>query len=1197
MNHAMRIAGLGLLGLLASPDAYASKFVFPYHHPDLEWYTIETDHFFVHYPVSKKTKEEGNEHYVNAEFMAKRTAKVSEEMWEPMCAEFDYYLTEKVHIVLLDQSDDLEGFTIPAWNWIEISGNPGGYFYRMRGRMEWFSDVLVHEFAHVVSLKRNAAIAEGVGAILIGGLVNDGYNDQSSGGEIALQGASEPFWWSEGGAEYWSDQTGYNWWTSSRDANIRTTVLEDRLLTYDEWVARMDKRDWGDGERGYQQGYSFGLYLRERFGDDIYARMSQESGKRWRAQWETIIEELTGVKAEQLYWDWRGYLEQKYGATHQAVKAEGEVVGGELELTTGSWVVRDPDARDKWLKAVDDEGKGPKSERKRRARREGDKHMTGTWDFYPKMSDDGRWMGEHSSTNGGITFLQYPEELLPAIAGQDPDPSATAEAQRIAGDTMLVVPNFAGSAFGHSFDFVPGQDKAVVSGNEDSLPRKTPYIFRVERDGYNWGELWLVDLTPSHVEKRKHRGEKVEVMTNGTKHFLGTQVWQPGKLTAIPNTERAADPAVSPDGKKVAYFEYGDGTLNLVVINLDGTEKKYLTSFDDGTWLQNADWSPDGKQIVFSMLRNFRQDLYVVNVDGSGGLVALNRDEAEDQDAFWGKDGNIYFSSDPTGIFNIYRYEPATGKVVQLTNVIGGAECPWITPQGNLLYTDMTAHGWKNKVVARTDFLEKDATDLFDFTPDHEEVKADLAYTEDLSGWAAKAEKYPALGSWMPPTAYPILRFENDSRTNFGLQLGGQLYAQDFVEDHTVVVTAMAGEDPLVAGGYTYNGWYPAFSVFAYHYEAKFDYAFLLDDDNDTTTTDDQTVFEGKQNQFVNGASFEIAYPLNAAVNATLFARGFEFGFRGTSDTEFQPYLVGAAGGLRLMYSNAGTYVGNANLRAARVIDLTYSHGYSDLVYAPYGGHDSDDGMLLDDYRYNRFEARWTEHLPLPTFGIPLLKEARDHRHSLQLDGQVGLLDRNVSIQDEFRGGGTHPYFVGSGSLQPNNQFSGYPGFSLSGETMLVGSAAYRFPVARRINQRWGPFYLYDVYAQVGGTAGNFWSYRPPDETDSSKYYYDQFGQRVARDEGDVRREIPFIDQAYKNGGNPMLYDANAEIRVSSTLFGENPWASFFRVAYGFNEVKGVGDVNGDDVQDTTETGLGDALSNESEMPGFRFYVGLGTGW
>jgi hypothetical protein len=186
LTTSVLVAATAALGALSWSSPAEAKFVFPYNHPDLDWYTIETEHFYVHYPVSKKTEAEGNDHYINAEWSARKSAKIAEEMYEPMCAEFNYFIKEKVHIVILDQSDELEGFTIPSWDWIEISAHPGSYFYRMRGRMEWFSDVLVHEYAHVVSLKANSSFAEGTGGISIGGLYDDGIRDQASGGEFNL---------------------------------------------------------------------------------------------------------------------------------------------------------------------------------------------------------------------------------------------------------------------------------------------------------------------------------------------------------------------------------------------------------------------------------------------------------------------------------------------------------------------------------------------------------------------------------------------------------------------------------------------------------------------------------------------------------------------------------------------------------------------------------------------------------------------------------------------------------------------------------------------------------------------------------------------------------------------------------------------------------------------------------------------------
>jgi hypothetical protein len=1182
MRSLLPFSVLSVAALAVSAPAHASKFVFPYHHPDLEWFTIEGEHFYVHYPVSRKSKEDGNDHWLTAEFMARKSAKVADEMWEPMCEEFNYYLTEKVHIVLLNQSDDLEGFTIPAWNWIEISGNPGGYFYRMRGRMEWFSDVLVHEFAHVVSLKRNAAIGEGVGGISIGALVSDGINDHDSGGEITI-GEGDPFWWTEGGAEYWSDNTGYNWWTAARDANLRTTVLENRLLTFDEWVTRVDKSDWGDGERGYQQGYSFALYLRERFGNDTYTRFAQESSSGWRLNWDSVVEDVTGVPAETLYNDWVAYLKHKYSAVHAGVKAEGEVVGTELESESGAWVARTPDQRDEWQHQ-------PKIKKKYRKLPEAEdkKESTGTWDFYPKYSDDGRWVGEH--TGRGFSFVRYPESLVPGVAGVD-DPSVPSDVMREAGDTAVRV-FLSGSNFGHAYDFVPGQDAVVVTGTEDMMKNFRRRWLRVEVDGYDWNKLYVVKLEPTKTAKRKHRGGKEEYGTMDSYNTLH-RARVAEKFVEVPNTERGADPAVSPDGKQVAYFEYSDGTVNLVRINLDGSGKTYLTRFNDGSWLQTADWSPDGKRLVFSMIRNFRQDLYVVDADGNN-LRALNRDTWEDQDAFWGKDGNIYFSSDMTGIFNIFRYNPESGRVIQLTNVIGGAECPWITPEGNLLYTGFTAHGWKNFILSKDEFFGKDVTEGFNFTPDEAEVKADLAFVEDLSYWAEKTTKYKR-PRFMSPTAVPIIRFQNDSMTNYGLMAGAQFYAQDFVENHVLAGTALLGEDSQYQVYYSYQGWHPSLGIALSRRSIKNDFGFKIDADDNAATSDDQTVYDGKQAVSINVGQAMLSYPFNAELQGMLYGFGYQYQLKGTSDAKFQPFIQGYSAGVALNYSNVYGSAYSPNPRGGRAINFAYTHGGSDFVYNGYNGFDTDDGQLIDQYQYNKVEARWTEQLPVPTFGADFLQPLADKRHTIEIDTQFGYIDRNVHFFDEFRGGGQHPYFMGANAIQPNNQFAGYPGFSLAGETMITGTLSYRFPVARQINKKFGPLYIYSIYGQFGGTAGNFWSYRAPDESEVGTYYYDGAGQRVAYDPADVRREIPFRDKAYKNG-NTLLTDANAELRVSAAMFG-GYWNSFVRLAYGFNEVGGIGDVDGDNIQDTRETGLGNALSGETEQPGPRLYIGFGTGW
>ena len=60
------------------------------------------------------------------------------------------------------------------------------------------------------------------------------------------------------------------------------------------------------------------------------------------------------------------------------------------------------------------------------------------------------------------------------------------------------------------------------------------------------------------------------------------------------------------------------------------------------------------------------------------------------------------------------------------------------------------------------------------------------------------------------------------------------------------------------------------------------------------------------------------------------------------------------------------------------------------------------------------------------------------------MDADIGFIDRNVTTNDEYRGGGRHPYFLGYQTIQTNSQFAGYPNFALNGETKLILNAAYR---------------------------------------------------------------------------------------------------------------------------------------------------------
>ena len=67
-----------------------------------------------------------------------------------------------------------------------------------------------------------------------------------------------------------------------------------------------------------------------------------------------------------------------------------------------------------------------------------------------------------------------------------------------------------------------------------------------------------------------------------------------------------------------------------------------------------------------------------------------------DMDPSWSPDGRfIVFSSDRTGIFNLYAYEVATEHLYQVTNLLSGAFQPTVSPDGKLVvFTGFTSLGF-----------------------------------------------------------------------------------------------------------------------------------------------------------------------------------------------------------------------------------------------------------------------------------------------------------------------------------------------------------------------------------------------------------------------------------------------------------------------------------------------------------------------
>lgn len=123
------------------------------------------------------------------------------------------------------------------------------------------------------------------------------------------------------------------------------------------------------------------------------------------------------------------------------------------------------------------------------------------------------------------------------------------------------------------------------------------------------------------------------------------------------------EPAVSPDGRRLAYETAVNQRLKLFVRDLAaGTSEQVTDGASDDF---SPAWSPDGTAIVFASNREKGNvDLYTLDL-ARREVRRLTNDPGNDMYPTWATDGRIYFNSDRSKAWQLYSILPdGTGLTV-----------------------------------------------------------------------------------------------------------------------------------------------------------------------------------------------------------------------------------------------------------------------------------------------------------------------------------------------------------------------------------------------------------------------------------------------------------------------------------------------------------------------------------------------------
>ncbi|MFI9640491.1 amidohydrolase family protein [Micromonospora sp. NPDC051925] len=146
--------------------------------------------------------------------------------------------------------------------------------------------------------------------------------------------------------------------------------------------------------------------------------------------------------------------------------------------------------------------------------------------------------------------------------------------------------------------------------------------------------------------------------------------------------QEAAQPHFSPDGRRVVFQSYREGTYDLWTINADGTGLRRLTSGPG--YDESPRWSPDGQYVAFSSDRGNASHIWLLR-PADGTVRVLTSGDHRHSMPTWSADGTrVVYVRDDT---SIQSHDIGTGTVEQLAAATGFAALygPSVSPGGRHL--------------------------------------------------------------------------------------------------------------------------------------------------------------------------------------------------------------------------------------------------------------------------------------------------------------------------------------------------------------------------------------------------------------------------------------------------------------------------------------------------------------------------------
>jgi len=954
--------------------------------PGLNWQVLESPHFSVYFFVAQDNKQINEDFRYSNEQLAQQVADVAEETYQQVNAQLGspdkHHHLQKIAIIMEDFTDYALGFASSfPHRVIRLSLTaPTAKSFDMKF-ISWLKMVITHEYTHIAHFEMTAGpVTTALRALF---------------GQILAPNALQPIWSIEGLAVYNETKftTGGRGIDSRYDMYLRMAALENQFNTPDQ-ISGYYLTTWPDGTAPYIYGQSLIHFIAQKYGEDKVITLSEIFCEYPYLGFNYAVKKATGMNLEELYQSWKDNLKEKYQLQMQKILSQKNLTPSQ-QLTKYHYWVDYP----RWISTPAPDG----NEKNKIAVRVSTPHS------YPSI------------------------QIIDPLSS--PFPETPRSTENRTPQNQSLIKRVYGS--GSSFDITADGSKIIYAKLNDY------------EQFYKFYDLYLFDL---ETEKETRLSEGL----------------------------RARDPSWSPDpdldNPQIVAVINQSGTNNLALINLPSTSPGtnssidenqqhtykpitkediiYLTDFRDGTQLSQPSWSPDGKTIALSVWRQGYQDICILNLDpdnldsnnniANSSLQPIFCDTAIDLSPCWSPDGKyLFFTSDRTGIYNTFAFSLSDKKLFQITNVLGGAFQPSISPDGSqIAFISYHTTGYEFHLMEVDSNPKPNPNQNSNSNPDDpnqwteveiESVKPQIIERQQIYPHTEQSKNpkniypihpYNSLSSLWPPTYWiPAARLtESDLGVGFSTEL------QDVLGFHSLPLSITYG---MLNNNLNYNFNYYNYSRLPIINLYLSGNAVLASQTQTQTQTQTPASWweEGKTGiNIILPLEGQTTFTTNSRSYRQIFSLGYQYEKSTTTDTpsplSTNPQKITS---LRLgySYSDAEKYGFSISPELGNSFSLTYEHADKAL-----GGDYTFDKLLFDGRKF----------IPLPPLHQVL---------ALRLvagTSSSSILDSGLD-GGKFKLGGS--YSADNLSSIDTNTFSlrGYKPAVLEGNNLLLASLEYRFPL------------------------------------------------------------------------------------------------------------------------------------------------------